>query len=342
MSSPQGVHGAEAWPPTRNQGIIQAMVPPSHEPLETSELLAFTRAVQAKSISRAAVELRVPRATVGRRLARLEKRLGVRLLRRSTRSLVLTRAGEVFYRHARGVLESLTQAEHSVRQTELVMRGEVRVSVPPITAASFSELVVDFALKYPEVRIHVDFSTRHVDLLREGYDVALRATPQLGVGLIARSVSRHTMMAVASPEYLAKAGTPKTLRELRTHRCLSGFVRGEIAEAIWKGKRGAVHIEPVLSSNHLTLLRDAALAGVGIALLPETLVTDALRQGDLKRVLPHILDSENRMAVVYAERELLAPHVRAFVEALAAWAPEALGNKVSDLVPPPLRPRRRG
>jgi DNA-binding transcriptional LysR family regulator len=239
------------------------------------------------------------------------------------------------------VLESLTQAEHSVHQNEPVMRGEVRVSMPPITAASFSELVVDFSLKHPDVRIHVDFSTRLVDLLREGYDVALRATPQLGAGLIARNVSRHTIMAVASPEYLAKAGVPKTLKDLRAHRCLSGFVRGEITEATWKGKRGAVNIEPVMSSNHLTLLRDAALAGVGIALLPETLVAEAIRRGELKRVLPRLLDSENRMAVVYVERELLPAPVRAFVEALVAWAPAALAS-APDLVPPPPPRRKRG
>jgi len=314
---------------------------PIHEPLETAELLAFTRAVEAKSLSRAAAELRVPRATVGRRLARLEQRLGVRLLRRSTRSLALTQAGEVFYRHARSVLESLRYAEQSVHQNEPVVRGEVRVSVPPIASAAFSGFVVDFALKYPEVRVHIDFSTRHVDLLREGYDVALRATPQLASGLIGRNVARHTAMAVASPEYLAKAGTPKTLRDLRAHRCMSGFARGELPEAIWKGKRGAVHFEPVLSSNHLTLLRDAALAGVGIAFLPEPLVAEALRQGDLKRVLPNILEAQHQTAVVYVERELVPAHVRAFVDALVAWAPGALA-KSSELVPPPPPRRKRG
>jgi DNA-binding transcriptional LysR family regulator len=324
-----------------SNGIIGPIVLPIHEPLETAELLAFTRAVEAKSLSRAAAELRVPRATVGRRLARLEQRLGVRLLRRSTRSLALTQAGEVFYRHALSVLESITKAEQSVHHHEEVVRGEVRVSMPPITAASFSELVVDFALKYPDVRIHVDFSTRLVDLQREGYDVALRATPQLGAGLIARNVSRHTVMAVASPEYLAKAGVPKTLKDLRSHRCLSGFLRGEIAESTWKGKRGAVNLEPVMSSNHLALIRDAVLAGVGIALLPEPLVAKALRQGELKRVLPHLLDSENKMAVVYVERELLPVAVRAFVEALVAWAPDALAN-APDLVPPPPSRRKRG
>lgn len=308
------------------------------EPLETAELLAFTRTVDAKSLSRAAVELRVPRATLGRRLARLEERLGVRLLRRTTRSLVLTPPGEVFYRHASSVLESISRAEESVRSSEPVMRGDLRVSVPPLVSESFSQLVVEFALRYPEVRVHVDFSTRHVDLVREGYDVALRATSKLGPGLIARTVARHKMLAVASPEYLARNGTPKTLKDLARHRCLSGFARGELAESTWKAKRGAVRIDPALSSNQLSLLRDAVLGGAGIAVLPEPLVATALRQGDLVRVLPRFLESENSVSVVYVERDLLPAHVRAFVDVLVTWAQAAMGR--DDLVQPPPRRKR--
>jgi DNA-binding transcriptional LysR family regulator len=308
------------------------------EPLETAELLAFTSTVEAKSLSRAAVLLRVPRATLGRRLARLEQRLGVRLLRRTTRSLTLTPLGESFYRQARGVLESLARAEASVRSTESAVRGDLRVSVPPLVSESFSQLVVDFALRYPHVRLHVDFSTRHVDLLREGYDVALRATPSLGSGLIARTVARHKMIAVASPEYLSRHGRPKTLKDLARHRCLSGFARGELAEASWKARRGAVRINPVFSSNQLGLLRDAALGGAGIAVLPEPLVAASLRQRELERVLPHSLESQNSVAVVYVERDLLPAHVRAFVEVLVSWARTALAD--ADLVQPALRRKR--
>jgi DNA-binding transcriptional LysR family regulator len=260
------------------------------------------------------------------------------LLRRTTRSLVLTPPGEVFYRHASSVLESISRAEESVRSSEPVMRGDLRVSVPPIVSDSFSQLVVEFALRYPEVRVHVDFSTRHVDLVREGYDVALRATSKLGPGLIARTVARHKMLAVASPEYLARNGTPKTLKDLARHRCLSGFARGELAESTWKAKRGTVRIDPAFSSNQLSLLRDAVLGGAGIAVLPEPLVATALRQGELVRVLPYSLESENSVSVVYVERDLLPAHVRAFVDVLVTWAQAAMGR--DDLVPPPPRRKR--
>src|SRR5258708_30045166 len=177
--------------------------------VEASELLAFTRTVEPKSLSRAAAELGVPRATIGRRLARLEERLGVRWLRRSTRALALTDAGDAFYRHARIVLDAVQQAEASVRTSDKVVRGTLRVTTPPMLDPSFNALVCDFARAYPEVQIHIDASSRYVDMLREGYDVALRAGREFEPGLVARTVSRSSPVAVAAPAYLAAHGTPR-------------------------------------------------------------------------------------------------------------------------------------
>src|SRR3954452_4473017 len=115
------------------------------DPVETSELLAFTKAVESKSLSRAAAELRVPRATIGRRLARLEERLGTRLLRRTTRSLALTDSGEGFYRQGRTALEAVARAQASVRTRSDVLRGDVRVSFPPLNDESVMEMLVAFA-----------------------------------------------------------------------------------------------------------------------------------------------------------------------------------------------------
>src|SRR5260221_3911830 len=121
------------------------------DPVETSDLLAFTRIVEAKSLARAAAELGAPRATIGRRLARLEERLGVRLLRRTTRALALTDAGTAFYRHARIVLDAVAQAEASVRKSDDVLHGTLRVTVPPMQDPSFHAVVCDFARAHPEV-----------------------------------------------------------------------------------------------------------------------------------------------------------------------------------------------
>jgi DNA-binding transcriptional LysR family regulator len=295
-----------------------------NEPIETAELLAFTRTIEAKSLSRAAAELGVPRATVGRRLARLEERLGARLLRRSTRSLALTDAGDVFYRHARIVLDAVANAQTSVRAQDNVMRGELRVSVPPVADDSLRPMLATFAKEHPDVRLQVDFSTRVVDLRRDGYDVALRAGFDIQPGLVARTIGRHKAIAVASPAYLAERGTPRTVKDLRKHRCVTGFARGELPQSTWPAGRGVVHVEGVLSSNDLALVREAALMGLGIALLPQIVLGAAIETGALVQVLPGVLEAENRLAVVYVEREFLPPHVRAFVDALVQWAPALL------------------
>lgn len=301
------------------------MVPMS-EPVETAELLAFTRTMEAKSLSRAAAELGVPRATIGRRLARLEERLGTRLLRRTSRSLLLTDAGERFYRHARVLLDSLAQAEASVRSTTSAMRGELKVSVPPLGVTpgaeeSFYAMTTSFARKHPEVRLEIDVSTKLVDLARDGYDVALRTTYQVHPGLVARTVARDKFIAVAAPAYLAEHGTPHSVKELRRHRCLTSFARGELSQCTWPAGRGAAHIEGSFSSNDPGLLREAAVNGLGIALLPRLLVAEQLAGGALVQVLAGIVEAEHHVAVVYLERDLLPAHVRAFADALVEWAP---------------------
>ena len=295
------------------------------EPVETSELLAFTRIVEAKSLSRAAAELGAPRATIGRRLARLEQRLGVRLLRRTTRALALTDAGDAFYRHARIVLDAVEQAEASVRRADAAVRGTLRVATPPMMDASFNAFMCDFARAYPEIQIQIDASARTVDLLREGYDVALRASSELEPGLVARTVARTSQIAVAAPAYLAAHGTPKNVRDLSSHKCLVGFARGELPQTHWpKAGGGKIAIEGAFASNDVTLLLDAAVGGLGIALLPAMLVGGPLERGALVRVLPEHVRGQSRVAVVYQEKELLAPQVRAFIDLLVAWVPTML------------------
>jgi DNA-binding transcriptional LysR family regulator len=294
------------------------------EPLENAELLAFTRAVESRSLSRAAAELRVPRATLSRRLARLEERLGVRLLRRTTRSLTITDAGEALYRHARLVLDAVTEAEASVRRPDDTVRGNLRVALPPATAGGLLDLVAGFAAAYPEVRLQTFLSTRSVDLQRDGYDVAVRATTRFEPGLVARTLVRFEFLAVASPAYLASHGTPASLRELRRHRCLMGFARGELPETHWTVAGRKVHLDGTFFSNSPELLTRAAVAGLGIAMVPSLAVQPRLARGELVAVMPGVLRAEARIALVYPERELVPPPVRAFVDWMLARAPAVL------------------
>jgi DNA-binding transcriptional LysR family regulator len=292
-----------------------------NEPLETAELMAFVQVVDAKSLSRAAAQLGVPRATIGRRLGRLEERLGSRLLRRTTRSLSLTETGEIFYRRARIALDAVAQAQQCMHAQSDVMRGDLRVALPPLSDERLPEIILSFAKEHPDVRMQVDCSTRIVDLPREGYDLALRASVDLPPGLVARTIMRDKIIAVASPEYLAKHGMPATLKDLRRHRCVTGFARGELPRAMWRIGRKEVHVESAFSSNDVLLLREAAIRGVGIALLPRFLVEPFLQSGGLVQVLPSVIETESQVAIVYPERQLLPPHVRAFIDALVAWKP---------------------
>ncbi|HLT37162.1 MAG TPA: substrate binding domain-containing protein, partial [Enhygromyxa sp.] len=191
----------------------------------------------------------------------------------------------------------------------------------PISDDSFFAMITAFAKQHPEVRVQVDFSTRIVDLRRDGYDVALRAAAEIEPGLVARIVGRYPMIAVASPAYLAELGTPRTVKDLRKHRCLTGFARGELPQSSWPVGRGVVHVNSSFSSNDLSLLREAAVRGLGIAMLPRFTLADLLDNGALVHVLPGLVGTEVRLAVVYLEREFMAPHVRAFIDALIEWAP---------------------
>jgi DNA-binding transcriptional LysR family regulator len=290
-------------------------------PLDTSELLAFTQTVDARSLSRAALELRLPRTTLSRRLARLEKRLGTRLLRRSTRSLALTDAGEALYRHARIVLEAAAAAEASVRRPDGALVGDLRVTVPPLPDEQLFELLATFARQHPGLRVQVHATSRHVDLLRDGYDAAIRAGGSTPPGLVARPLFRLRRVAVASPAYLAEHGTPRTAGELRRHRCLMGFAQGELPQTHWRIDGRQVHLEGVFFSNDLNLLCAAAALGDGITVVPHLFAAARLESGALVQVLQKVNLGTDTVAIVYAERELLPASVRAFVDALTAWKP---------------------
>ena len=188
------------------------------------------------------------------------------------------------------------------------------------------DVLADFAREYPGVCLQAHVSNRTVNLRREGYDVAIRATGALEPGLISRVLSRVSLVGVASPAYLAAHGTPASPRELRQHRCLMGFDQQERPQTHWPimGKKTAVAGTAFSNDPHLVLR--FAQRGLGIAFLPATLVAGALARGELVAVLPKQLRLQGAISVVYAERKLMAPQVRAFVDWLIERAPAALSH----------------
>lgn len=289
------------------------------DPPETTELQAFVRIVEAGSVASAAVELDLPRATVSRRLARLEDRLSVRLLRRTTRRLALTDAGEELYRHARSIVHAVDAATEAVRRDDDVPRGLLRVAAPPNPEDRFVDLFLGFLDAYPEVELEVVHASRLEDLVVSGIDVALRAGTSLDPGLIARRIAVGEIVAVASPGYLARRGRPDHVDALTEHACLLGYVRGERPATHWPlVDGGQVRVRGRLVSNELLLLRAAAQRGFGIALLPRMLCADALRDGALVVVLAGVVGTVAQFALVYPERQHLKPAVRAFLDYAAA------------------------
>lgn len=292
--------------------------------LETDELRIFAKVVATSSISRAAVELDMPRATLSRKLAGLEERLGARLLQRTTRSMTLTEAGRTFHRHAELVLDAAAAAEASVRPSASKLSGRVRVSMPPMVGSGLPELLADFAHAQPDVQLELHVSNRVVDLRREGYDVAIRATASLEPGLVARTLSRVRLVGVAAPSYLAAHGTPSSVRQLGEHRLLMGFERQERAQSHWRVASRQMKLSGALFSNDPHLLLRFALRGLGIAYLPATLVATPVARGELALVLPKALRLEGSVSIVHAERKLMAPQVRAFVDYVIEQGPAAL------------------
>ncbi|MDV5358156.1 LysR family transcriptional regulator [Enterobacter asburiae] len=295
---------------------------------ETSELIAFTKTVDAKSLSRAAAELSIPRATLSRRIAQLEKKLDARLLLRTTRSLALTDLGVIFYKEAIIALEAIRQAEQSVSRTGGGLRGDLRVSLPPGMKKSFRTMLCEFIAQNPLLRVHIHTSSHHVDFRSGGYDVALRASSHMQPGLIARTLFRDPVIAVASPDYLSKMGVPVTQYDLKDHQCLVGFLRGELPDMYWPLlSQDRVKVEGAFFSDDISLLCEAAIEGRGIALLPEELISEDLQKGALVPVLSDIIGTEMQIAVVYPDRHFLLPQVRAFIDAVVSWVASEHGEK---------------
>jgi DNA-binding transcriptional LysR family regulator len=281
---------------------------------ETSELAAFVQIVRTGSISGAAAELRLPRATVSRRLQRLEEKLEVRLLQRTTRRMQLTDLGEAFFPHARSVVNASEAAAEVVRRRDDHPKGLLRVSTPPLQGP-FVDAMIDFMAAYPDVELELIASQAHEDLIERNIDVALRAGTSFDEGLTMRRLTSGDVMGAASPAYLKGAPRLRTVDDLAKHRCLVGFTKGLHPSTHWPLRDGGqVRIRGVMTSNDPTFHRRAAERGMGIALLPSIIAQPSFDAGRLVPVLPRRLGATGTMGIVYPERELMKAATRAFID----------------------------
>lgn len=282
-------------------------------PLPDLDLLVAV--LDAGSLTAAAERLGLPRATLSRRLTKLEDDMGTRLLHRTTRTLTPTDAGLELYKHARPIVAAVESATAAIRARDGTPRGLLRVTLPPGGQTLFGDLLASFMTRYPEVRLEVLAVTRHVDLVAEGFDVGVRAGALHGSSLISRRLLQTTARVVASPAYLNTHGTPSLPSDLAHHQCNAGFDRGEVPQRSWPLLAGgSAPIQPAFSSNDLRLLMSATLHGRGLALLPLEIAREHLDSGELVTVLTEHIGFQSGIWIVYPEKRLMLPRVRAFID----------------------------
>jgi DNA-binding transcriptional LysR family regulator len=286
-------------------------------------ILSFVRTADAGSFAAAARSLDISPAAVSKNVASLERALGVRLMSRTTRTLTLTSEGTAFLNQARIALSALDAAVDSVAARRIEPSGRVRIS----TSAAFGRDQLMPALpgllaRHPALSFEVDFDDRRIDLVQEGYDLAVRGGQIVDSSLVSRPVCRLNMALVAAPAYLEHYGVPRTVSDLGKHRLLARrFLGGSISAWEFKGPEGRLEaFEPdaaVVTVSAPEALVQAALSGIGIAQVGVHHAWPHLQAGELKVVLGECHHPGTyEMALQYPHRALLAPRVRATIEYL--------------------------
>lgn len=288
------------------------------------ELLAgmavFARVVEAGGISAAARDLRLSKSAVSKQLAALEDRLGARLLQRTTRRMSLTEAGAGFLVHCRRVVAEAEAAESAVGALQAEARGVLRVNAPmTFGTMHLASAIPDFLARYPQVDVDLVLNDRLVDLLDEGFDVAVRIARLADSSLVARKLAPAQRVMVAAPSYLDRKGRPASLAELVGHDILSYSYVPTAEEWRFSGPNGeeTVRVEGRLRANNGEILLAACLAGAGIAALPTFISGASLRAGTLVHVLPQYQSSGIAIHAVWPTARHLSAKVRAFVDFLA-------------------------
>jgi DNA-binding transcriptional LysR family regulator len=283
--------------------------------MDLNEMVVFTKVVQAQSFIGASRELGMPKSTVSRKVSDLEERLGARLLQRTTRKLSLTEVGRAYYQHAERVVAEAEEAELAVTRLQATPRGQLRVTMP-LNFDYFAPVVTSFLARYPEVDVELVGADRVVDLVQEGFDVAVRAGNLADSTLVGRHLGELKSIVVASPKFLAKHGIPKAPAELSRFACLA-FGAGP-DRASWKLSKGGqtltVEVRPRLVVNDFEFLHEGARAGLGIAMMPVFRASEDLRTKRLRHVLPEWCSPSIPLHVVYASTRYLSPKVKAFVD----------------------------
>lgn len=284
------------------------------------EIRAFTAVAEARSFTQGARKLDVSPAQVSKLVARLENRLGARLLNRTTRDVSLTDTGQAYLEQARELLDGFDALETSVRDQSGGPSGTLKVSAPvSFGKGQLTPALLDFARSCPSVMLDVSFSDRMVNLVEEGFDVAVRIGELADSSLVARRLAAVRMVTCAAPDYLARAGTPKNLTDLAAHETIIDTNARD--PAVWRfgfdGETAEVRVHGRLRLNGAEPCVAAAVAGFGIVRTPAFAAAEDLRAGRLVPLLCHFEPQLIHVYAVYPHARHLAAKVRAFVDFLA-------------------------
>lgn len=297
---------------------------------DLNDLYLFAAVVTHRGFSPAARALGIPKSKLSNHVARLEARLGVRLLERSTRRFHVTEIGEAFYQRCEAVLAGVEAAEAVVEQARSEPRGIVRVACPPgLTQHMMASLLPPFLARHPQVRLQVSVLNRHVDLVEERFDVALHMTTRYDVdpSLTVRTLGGSRLVMAASPAFVAANGTEIDIASIGRLPTLA-FTE-QVDQDTWRlagpgGRLVEVVHRPRLCCGDFNVLVRSAIEGLGIALLPENACRRAFASGELVPVLPDWSMSEGTIRVVFTARQGLLPAVSAFIDHLVAEFPNVI------------------
>jgi DNA-binding transcriptional LysR family regulator len=290
-----------------------------------TSLTTFIRVVDSGGFSAAGRRLNMSTTMVSNHVQALEVRLGARLLNRTTRKVSLTEVGKAYYDRATQIIADLEQADDIAGAMQSTPRGTLRIYTATHIVQFVAPVVAEFLGSYPEVKVDLTIGERTIDLIDEGYDLAIRLTPPPDSSLIVRSLATWRHVLCCSPAYLEQHGPPRQLAELSEHNCIRHalYPFGDEWRFIdRKGMPASVQVSGNLTSNSGETLRRAALQGVGLCLAAGFLVADDLEAGHLIRLLPEYRPVELSMNAVYPHRHHLSAKVRSFIDRLVHHSAE--------------------
>lgn len=287
--------------------------------LDLNELLIFVKVAEKQSFTEAARDLGLPKATVSRKVRDLEERLGTRLLARTTRRVAPTEAGQILQEYCARIAQEVDDAEAAVSRMQSVPRGTLRISAPfTLGLAWLAPISAEFLVMHPGIRLILELSNARVDLVAQGYDLAIRVGALDDSSYASRPLGRIVQRLYASPAYLDAQGRPSRPEELSGYDTLSLSLDARTDRVVWPLARGRERVEvavrPAMVSNDPATLKAPLIAGRGIAMMGESFCADEVKQGLLEVVLPGWLGPVSSVSAVFPSRTGLPPKTRAFID----------------------------